>query len=97
MAVRNRLIGAITAAKDFIPNWQGVPRADSPVISDVVVIEVVDALFVDEAAQMSLAYVLAVSQAAKTVVLIGDPQRLDRPMQGRIIGACMTTRCRLFH
>ncbi len=44
--------------------------------------ESVDVLFVDEAAQMSLANVLAVSQAAKTVVLIGDPQQLDQPMQG---------------
>ena len=31
---------------------------------------------------MSLANVLAVSHAAKTVVLIGDPQQLDQPMQG---------------
>jgi uncharacterized protein len=31
---------------------------------------------------MSLANVLAVSQAAKRVVLIGDPQQLDQPMQG---------------
>jgi predicted RecB family nuclease len=44
--------------------------------------ETVDVLFVDEAAQMALANVLAVSQAAKTVVLIGDPQQLDQPMQG---------------
>ena len=44
--------------------------------------EAVDVLFVDEAAQMSLANVLAVSHAAKTVVLIGDPQQLDQPMQG---------------
>src|SRR3984957_15524563 len=44
--------------------------------------ETVDVLFVDEAAQMSLANVLAVSQAAKTVVLIGDPQQLDQPMRG---------------
>lgn len=44
--------------------------------------EVVDVLFVDEAAQMSLANVLAVSQVAKTVVLIGDPQQLDQPRQG---------------
>ncbi len=44
--------------------------------------ETVDVLFVDEAAQMSLANVLAVSQAAKAVVLIGDPQQLDQPMQG---------------
>ena len=44
--------------------------------------DTIDVLFVDEAAQMSLANVLAVSQAAKTVVLIGDPQQLDQPMQG---------------
>jgi hypothetical protein len=42
--------------------------------------EAIDILFVDEAAQMSLADVLAVSQAAKTIVLIGDPQQLDQPM-----------------
>jgi superfamily I DNA and/or RNA helicase len=39
-------------------------------------------LFVDEAAQVCLADVLAVSQAAKTLVLIGDPQQLDQPRQG---------------
>jgi superfamily I DNA and/or RNA helicase len=39
-------------------------------------------LFVDEAAQMSLADVLAASQAAKGLVLLGDPQQLDQPMQG---------------
>jgi uncharacterized protein len=44
--------------------------------------ECIDVLFVDEAAQMSLADVLAVSQAARTVVLIGDPQQLDQPTQG---------------
>src|SRR5262249_15006641 len=43
---------------------------------------VVDVLFVDEAAQMSLANVLAVSQAARTLVLLGDPQQLDQPTQG---------------
>ena len=42
----------------------------------------VDFLFVDEAAQMSLANVLAVSQAAKALVLLGDPQQLDQPTQG---------------
>jgi uncharacterized protein len=44
--------------------------------------DTVDVLFVDEAAQMSLANVLAVSQAARGVVLIGDPQQLEQPMQG---------------
>lgn len=42
----------------------------------------VDVLFVDEAAQMSLANVLAVSQAAQALVLLGDPRQLDQPMQG---------------
>ena len=44
--------------------------------------EAVDVLFVDEAAQMSLANVVAVSQACKTLVLLGDPQQLEQPMQG---------------
>jgi uncharacterized protein len=44
--------------------------------------ESVDVLFVDEAAQMSMANVLAVSQACKTLVLIGDPCQLEQPMQG---------------
>ena len=41
----------------------------------------VDVLFVDEAAQMSLANVLAISQAGTSLVLLGDPQQLDQPMQ----------------
>jgi len=44
--------------------------------------EVVDVLFVDEAGQMSLANVLSVSQAAKSLVLLGDPQQLVQPTQG---------------
>jgi predicted RecB family nuclease len=44
--------------------------------------ESVDVLFVDEAAQMSLANVLAVSQAAPSLVLLGDPQQLDQPTKG---------------
>ena len=44
--------------------------------------ECVDVLFVDEAGQMSIANVLAVSQACRTLVLIGDPCQLEQPMQG---------------
>ncbi|MCI0620624.1 MAG: AAA domain-containing protein, partial [Acidobacteria bacterium] len=44
--------------------------------------ESVDVLFVDEAGQMSLANVLAVAQAAKNIVLLGDPQQLDQPRKG---------------
>ncbi len=42
----------------------------------------VDVVFVDEAAQMSLANVLAISHAGAIVVLLGDPRQLDQPMQG---------------
>lgn len=45
-------------------------------------VDLVDVLFVDEAAQMSLANVLAVSQACKTLVLLGDPRQLDQPVKG---------------
>src|SRR5437867_1461513 len=44
--------------------------------------ESLDVLFVDEAGQMSLADVLAVSQAARNIVLLGDPQQLEQPLQG---------------
>jgi uncharacterized protein len=50
--------------------------------------ECVDVLFVDEAAQMSLANVLAVSQCAPCIVLLGDPQQLDQPIQGTHPDGC---------
>jgi uncharacterized protein len=42
----------------------------------------VDVLFVDEAGQISLANVIAVSRAADSLVLLGDPQQLDQPLRG---------------
>ena len=42
----------------------------------------VDVLVIDEAGQMSLANTLAASQAASSVVLLGDPRQLDQPIQG---------------
>ncbi|MFC1660187.1 TM0106 family RecB-like putative nuclease [Gemmatimonadota bacterium] len=42
----------------------------------------VNVLFVDEAGQMSLANVLAVSQAAHSLVLLGDPRQLEQPRKG---------------
>ncbi|MEP6186330.1 TM0106 family RecB-like putative nuclease [Roseibium sp.] len=45
-------------------------------------LDTLDVLIVDEAAQMSLANVVAVSQAAKTLILLGDPQQLDQPSKG---------------
>jgi uncharacterized protein len=44
--------------------------------------QAVDVLFVDEAGQMSLANVVAVAQAAGSLVLLGDPQQLEQPKKG---------------
>lgn len=41
-----------------------------------------DVLIVDEAGQMSLADALAVSTAARSLVLLGDPQQLAQPSKG---------------
>jgi len=42
----------------------------------------VDVLLVDEAGQMSLATTVAMSPAATSLVLLGDPQQLDQPLKG---------------
>ena len=44
--------------------------------------ESVDVLLVDEAGQMSLANVLAMSPCARNLVLLGDPQQLEQPQKG---------------
>ena len=41
--------------------------------------EAVDVLVIDEAGQFSLANAVAVSQAARSLVLLGDPQQLQQP------------------
>jgi predicted RecB family nuclease len=41
-----------------------------------------DTVFIDEAGQMSLADVVAVSTSARNLVLLGDPQQLAHPSQG---------------
>ena len=42
----------------------------------------VDVLFIDEAGQFSLANALAVSPAAESLVLLGDPRQLEQPQRG---------------
>ncbi|MFZ5852781.1 MAG: TM0106 family RecB-like putative nuclease [Actinomycetota bacterium] len=42
----------------------------------------IDVLVVDEAGQLSLANTLAVAQAARSLVLLGDPQQLQQPSRG---------------
>lgn len=42
----------------------------------------VDVLIIDEAGQLCLADALAVTVATKSLILVGDPQQLEQPMQG---------------
>ena len=70
--VRNALIsGSAQVAAGSAWLWARDDMADS-----------VDVLFVDEAGQMALANVLALSQATTSIVLLGDPQQLDQPQRG---------------
>ncbi len=66
LAVREAMVGAGTA-------WVWA-REDFT--------DLVDVVFVDEAGQMSLANVVAVAAAAKSVVLLGDPAQLEQPVKG---------------
>ena len=50
--------------------------------SDVCYQTPLDYLFVDEASQVALANLLAVSGAAKNIILIGDQMQLEQPIQG---------------
>lgn len=43
----------------------------------------VEILFVDEASQYSLASAVAASPAARSLVLLGDPQQLEQPVKGQ--------------
>jgi predicted RecB family nuclease len=70
--VRDRLTGGDTrlaAGTSWV--WASARMTDA-----------VDVLFVDEAGQISLANVVAMSHAANSIVLLGDPQQLDQPLRG---------------
>ncbi len=81
--------GVAVAREDNKEAWEALRTGKSNVVggtswlwSPEAAFEAVDMLFIDEAGQMSLADVLAVSQAGKKLVLLGDPQQLERPTKG---------------
>ncbi|MGI0495294.1 TM0106 family RecB-like putative nuclease [Alkalinema pantanalense CENA528] len=41
-----------------------------------------DYLFIDEAGQLSLAYLVAIARCADNLILMGDPMQLEQPTQG---------------
>ena len=82
--------GVAVARDDNDEAWDALKTGTANVVGGTVwlwapekAFECVDVLFIDEAGQMSLADVLAVSQAARKLVLLGDPQQLERPMKGK--------------
>jgi predicted RecB family nuclease len=81
--------GVAVAREDNEEAWEALRTGKSNVVggtswlwSPEKAFESVDVLFIDEAGQMSLADVLAVSQAGRKLVLLGDPQQLERPTKG---------------
>jgi len=81
--------GVAVAREDNEEAWSALRTGKANVVggtswlwSPEAAFEAVDVLFIDEAGQMSLADVLAVSQAGKKLVLLGDPQQLERPTKG---------------
>jgi uncharacterized protein len=81
--------GVAVAKEDNEEAWDGLRSGKANVLggtswlwSPEPAFEAVDVLFIDEAGQMSLADVLAVSQSARRLVLLGDPQQLERPLKG---------------
>ncbi|HEY8791152.1 MAG TPA: AAA domain-containing protein, partial [Actinopolymorphaceae bacterium] len=56
----------------------GVPTSARPGMAGAI-----DVLVVDEAGQLSQANVLAISHAASSIVLLGDPQQLAQPVKGQ--------------
>lgn len=51
-------------------------------VKDIAYEDPLDYLFVDEASQVALANLIAISGAAKNIVLMGDQMQLEHPIQG---------------
>lgn len=70
------------AARALIDGALNVVGGTAWLWSSAVLTGAVDVLFVDEAGQVPLANAIAISGAAKSLVLLGDPQQLDQPQKG---------------
>jgi uncharacterized protein len=64
------------------PSFQIVGATVYGFANDLAYEDPMDYLFVDEASQVSLANLVAVSGAAKNVILMGDQMQLEQPIQG---------------
>jgi uncharacterized protein len=77
------VLGSNAAARDALANGDvDVIGGTAWLWSDDELEGSLDVLFVDEAGQFSLANAVAASTAARSLVLLGDPQQLEQPLQG---------------
>jgi uncharacterized protein len=74
--------GDNNAIADLLRKGYNVAAGTSFLWSRENFLEAVDFLFVDEAGQLSLIDTVALSHAAKNLVLLGDPQQLKQPQKG---------------
>src|SRR5258708_366226 len=81
--------GVAVAGEDNEEAWEALRSGKANVVggtswlwSPEKAFECVDALFIDEAGQMSLADVLAGLQGGKKMGLVGGSQKFERPMEG---------------
>ena len=70
------------AAKQPYQNFQLVGGTVFSFAKDLAYDYPLDYLFIDEASQVALANLVAVSGAAKNIILIGDQMQLEQPTQG---------------
>ena len=80
--VNGKMIVDVTDAKDVIGAAQPLVGGTAWVFAEPDLEQTFDYLFVDEAGQVSLANLVAMSTAAKNIVLIGDQMQLGQPIQG---------------
>ena len=74
----------VTSAKDAlktIARWRLIGGTAWTFARDDMV-GMIDTLFVDEAGQVSLANLVAMSRSARNIVLLGDQRQLSQPLQG---------------
>ncbi|HZZ95188.1 MAG TPA: TM0106 family RecB-like putative nuclease [Usitatibacter sp.] len=76
------MIVDVTDSKDVIGATERLVGGTAWLFAEPELEQAFDYLFVDEAGQVSLANLVAVSTAAKNIVLLGDQMQLGQPIQG---------------
>ena len=93
MAAKHPNIAFVAGGKEAVAAWRAAGKI--PLIGGTAWLfardewtendgeDMLDFLFIDEAGQVCVANAVAVSRAAKNLVLLGDQMQLEQPMQGK--------------